>query len=386
MTTLAFLLIFPFFLFSQLLIQLQFVNPSILSSFSFWLFFSLPLLLLEFVKCKAYQFLPRLLALRSILLFLLLASSIVFYGYSQGVDTEVTFSFIAIIARAIPLFLFAFLFDFQSSENRGAILFVFILYSLSVAIGSPSGTLVSGAIYYDGSIFELDYQQTACLYLLLAIYLFVNESTAFRYFIYLTSLAVLFLIGARSEFYSLPLIILLSEFIQRRSIISFLFLYAFFSSVSLIALNLLPEILDSRIFAIISSASEASMDTRFELTQNALSTIANNPIIGGYNTYLPGNYSHNLLSIWVDFGLLGFLLFVFAFALQVKYSLKIKPYFGSSYTLQAVHSLTLYSLVFLLFTAKSYSYALIPICIGLYCRCRFRDRYSPSSKLLPDLL
>ena len=371
-------------MFSQLFVQLGILNPSILSSFSFWLYLSLPILFLELVKSKAYNFIPGVLAFRCILIFLLIASSIVLFGYAQGVDDNVSLSFASVLLRAVPLFLFGFLFDYKSNRFRGLVFVFYLFYSLSVIIVSPTGKLIAEAIFYEGKVFELNYQQSACLYLFVSICLVASKSSSFRYLIYSISLVVLFLIGARSEFYAFPLVSLLSEVIHRRSFSALVTFLVFSIFVYLFCFNLFPQVFDNKIFAVILAASEASRDARYDLTADALRTIADNPILGGYNKYLPGNYSHNLLSVWVDFGLLGLFLFVFAFVIQVKYSLNSVVLSNLSCYLSVPNFLVLFSVIFLLFTAKSYSYSLIPICIGLHCKCKLEEYRSSRFKSLPD--
>ena len=65
------------------------------------------------------------------------------------------------------------------------------------------------------------------------------------------------------------------------------------------------------------SVTDLSMDTswlmRQELRLHAIETIRENPIIGNFGSHAElgssAHYSHDVLSVWVNYGILGFLIY-----------------------------------------------------------------------------
>ena len=63
---------------------------------------------------------------------------------------------------------------------------------------------------------------------------------------------------------------------------------------------------DNRTLELLDLSHSSSAGLRHQLTEQALASIGRHPLLGEYGNYEPGLYAHNLLSAWVDLGLLGF--------------------------------------------------------------------------------
>lgn len=129
-----------------------------------------------------------------------------------------------------------------------------------------------------------------------------------RYVLYAVVASALFLNGARSEFSAVLFLVPVVElyYAKRR-------LYAIFTlvllSIFLIGgvdyiVKMLPE---NRILQLLDLSHSTSANTRQRFANDALRTISENPLFGDFASYPDGHYAHNMMTMWVDFGLLGFL-------------------------------------------------------------------------------
>jgi hypothetical protein len=100
---------------------------------------------------------------------------------------------------------------------------------------------------------------------------------------------------------------------MRYGIIGLLALLAVMLSAGLFLAPILHNILpDSRILELFELSISASALDRAHLTDVALVTISQNPLLGSYGSYFVtesdvGSYAHNLLSAWVNLGFIGFI-------------------------------------------------------------------------------
>jgi hypothetical protein len=129
--------------------------------------------------------------------------------------------------------------------------------------------------------------------------------------------ALLFLVGARSEFYAYMLITLgYHALVAFKLKSSFLVILTFIVFSAGIAINYYEELQSSRQFNISDLSQDASWALRNEMKEYAIEQIKTHPILGnfgghGYFDDTQGNsigsYSHNILSGYQNYGLLFFL-------------------------------------------------------------------------------
>ena len=143
---------------------------------------------------------------------------------------------------------------------------------------------------------------------------------------------LLFLVGARSEFYAYMLITLgYHALVAFKLKSSFLVILTFLVFSAGIAINYYEEIQSSRQFNISDLSQDASWALRNEMKEYAIEQIKKHPILGdfgghGYFDDAQGNsigsYSHNILSGYQNYGLLFFLSFGAMCYFSFFYSLK----------------------------------------------------------------
>ena len=117
---------------------------------------------------------------------------------------------------------------------------------------------------------------------------------------------------------------------------SFLVLILLVTIVIIFVVNLdtlAAELPENRVVDLLDIGSDTSNQARNELEQSAWESIVNNPVLGDYGGYTAyagiGGYSHNLLSAWVNLGLVGFSLYIIVILAAmiglVKVFNKLKP-------------------------------------------------------------
>jgi len=210
--------------------------------------------------------------------------------------------------------------------------------------------------------------------------------------LFVFSIPVLFLNGARTEF-----ILFLATFtvlLLKRSKYSNLLTISFTMILILLLVNIdtiismLPQSRMVRVFDVFSSASGQS---RLQMLSYAWSTIQDNPVFGSYGSYVKfegfgagiGSYAHNLLSAWVNLGIIGFALYISAIGISIYHASRVflsrrRGTEESSILLVFVAAV----LIALLFS-KDYSYMLFGFMVG------FTSRYISAHRIrnapLPSL-
>jgi hypothetical protein len=185
----------------------------------------------------------------------------------------------------------------------------------------------------------------------------------------------MFLNSARSELIGVLFVLPLIEIYRARNA-----LHIFFIVLSIIILvvvgpqGVMTHLPENRVCELFDLSHSESASSRYNLTQRALQTIVEHPVLGAYASYPSGAYSHNILSAWVDLGLFGFVyLFFMLMTATVKlfaqgWLLKVR----SSQFLLAC-SLMCMSLL-LLFTAKTFDDMFAGAAMGAYANYRARSK------------
>ncbi len=261
-------------------------------------------------------------------------------------------------------------FSFGKQMKRIYVIFHFFLFIILVgfalnvnhdvffgdyAIISENKTYLSGRQAYARV-------EVITLFLLLS---FLREWTL-QWFILLTGIISLYIIGARSEMLAFILVVSIFHFVQiawslknrmnlnkiniTRNIMLTVVVASFLTIIVM-----MPKSKNQDIFHITSSTS---YQERVVLNQLALDTIKTHPIAGKFGDHTRyngkvGGYAHNILSAWVNYGLFGFLLYltiiVSSFVLALSQLLKNRldnPYYKLSLFLNT-------NSIILIFVAKS---------------------------------
>ncbi|WP_448871384.1 O-antigen ligase family protein [Desulfobulbus propionicus] len=209
------------------------------------------------------------------------------------------------------------------------------------------------------------------------------EKNTIKIIVFTITVILLFLNGSRSEFI-LFICSFLFFLITKQSINIKKFCFLFILLIALVQMiylffnyiiDFFPNIRMVQIFDIINSTSGQK---RLELLNNALDEISKNPIFGNYGSYVTddqgtGFHSHNLLSAWVNLGLMGFILYVSSVFLMLFGSINKLRREPSSSDAQI-------SLLFSFFVAgsflvsKDYTYMIFGMTVGFYSNLCCRKR------------
>jgi hypothetical protein len=132
------------------------------------------------------------------------------------------------------------------------------------------------------------------------------------------ALAGVFLSGARTELILLlisSVLMFVSQGIARRQFINRVILSSLLIATAFFAFISLEEVASNRMLGLLDLGEDQSVRMRSVLNAEAWETIKANPFFGDYMVYAQGvaggvgSYAHNLLSAWVNLGLVGFLLY-----------------------------------------------------------------------------
>jgi O-antigen ligase len=135
--------------------------------------------------------------------------------------------------------------------------------------------------------------------------------------------------------------------------------------------NRFPE---SRVWELFDLSQSSSASARHELTEHALRTIAENPVLGAYASYPPGGYSHNILSAWVDLGIFGFIYMLFMLVRTAaglcRRGWLVRPRSGQFLLAWSLICISLLLLV----TAKTFDDMFFGAAMGAYANYRSSER------------
>jgi O-antigen ligase len=201
-----------------------------------------------------------------------------------------------------------------------------------------------------------------------------------RFAIIIGGVVILYILGARSELVSfLVLAIVLVVLFTLKDIRYFLYFIIggllFFLALAVIGIEI-----QSRQTELINLASSRSWQVRMYLQDIAIKLIIQSPILGVFGGHVleggsTSTYSHNVLSAWVNYGVVGFLLYILlttiAIVVSVYYFLNRK--YNDDWLLS--FCINFVSLV-LMTGAKSVFWTLPALGWGLYVRACLRTNPS----------
>ena len=210
----------------------------------------------------------------------------------------------------------------------------------------------------------------------------IEKSKINFYFIALLSSAALFFNGARSEFLAF-LIATMAVMFYKFNISRIFVFVACLLLACILALQILPNDLieGNRFFELFNISTSTSAQARFELTKEALRTIAANPLFGDYGAYARrngggiGEYAHNLLSAWVNLGFIGFAGWLGFLILLIKGFFEI-PNSGNNRDFYALCVIFWAFTVFMMCFSKDYSFLAFGWSAGLLARFKSTLDYS----------
>lgn len=300
----------------------------------------------------------------------------VFY-YASGED-HVSVNNFSYILKFVCLYLLVRGVDSERSYGKSKMLF--FMFSGFILIKS----LLNEFNFFYGPSPELkvvsdyDYQGTALCYIVLYLFYIIEKRKGLgRCVTHVLFLICLAFIGARSELLGSVVFVLCYEFFSSRSKTYFILVGLAFLLMFLALLENNPGILGSRASSLLDifsseSISDQSALERLSYNYNALATIADKPLLGDFASYPAGEYAHNITSVWVDYGLVGMLLFLSLLFLAYLTVVTVK---SNDPQRKHFHLANICFLIFMLLAAKNYNFQMIPVVLGLISSPYWKRRF-----------
>lgn len=308
---LAFLLLFPGFFFYQALIGLGVIRAFLGGYFSaVSIIFTLPLAFIYLKNSKrnnSYYF-PKI----DFYYFIFLAYFffIIAINYIFGANKSIVQNHVLSLIYLFSIFVIFKIADFSERQLHLMAIFSLVIMTLIIYFYSVDGEFYLRALGESKDPESLStYQGFARSYLFtfMVIIPFIRMLSA-RVLIYAIAASSLYLNGARTEFIAMLLIIPMIEiYYARHKLLMTLVLILMAGDIFLNVQSVSHHLPDNRILELLEISQSSSALLRQALTIQALHTIYSHPLVGDYGSYEPGLYAHNILSAWVDLGLLGFL-------------------------------------------------------------------------------
>ena len=368
LAAMAFLLVFPGFVFYQTAVDAGRIQPALGGFFTASCAVAMPFLAFAYLRNVRHF---RIGAIGGLFFaFLGLFGLNILAGALTGANSEITGSHAAYLFKFVVLFLAARLID--STRPRFVQWTAVAFLSVVVVILSrvlEGDLLVIRLARQANEDFMLDYQGVGHALLVLSLFCAPPLKRRYRFGVYVLAAPALFLTGARSELVAFLLAAGLIEFCKTRQRLPFLLAAVALVGIASLALEFVT-LPDHRIFNLLRISEDQSVHERARMAVAAWDTIENSPLLGSYASYPPGTYAHNILSAWVDLGLAGFLLLI---VLLVAPTFVLLRRFArwrrdDLYVLALVcFAVTILLVLF----AKTFTYQTIPLALGLYCRWRF---------------
>lgn len=308
----AFILLFPGFFFYQTLIGLGAIGASLGGYFA-----AMALLLtgpLGYVYLRAIKkhrdFFSRFDVY--IVIFLLYYALVIFLNYAAGANKNIAQKYFFSLLYLVDVYIIFRMIDLDDKRFIALATLSLVFMSGITVHFSIDGFFYLQALGEAQSPESLaTYQGFARSYIYTFLILIASgPSISLRLILYAVATVSLFLNGARSEFsavlFSIPIIEFYYSKCKLCLLIPLMLILILFVANIQSLVDMLPNNRTVQLFDLSQSSSVAA---RQQLSSNAWRTIVENPVFGDFASYPDGNYAHNILCAWVDFGLLGFMLF-----------------------------------------------------------------------------
>lgn len=218
------------------------------------------------------------------------------------------------------------------------------------------------------------YQGFAMILVIISSILFSTTQKFFisNNFIIIVSLIALFLNSARTEFviFFISIYLYLFIFDFKRTLFKIILIIPVIM-IMIVYLDLLSYLYNNRIWELINDfESSTSLNARFETIIYAFETIKNNFLLGEYASYIYtmglGYYAHNLISAWVDLGLIGFLMYLSILIILFFKLIIYRRYNNSTEYILFFITFVFYTLSILV--SKDYTFMFLGFLIGFSAR------------------
>jgi hypothetical protein len=302
---------------------------------------------------------------------------VVVNGIGGAKPIIVTHHFLEIVSMVITFVLFSFI-DFGSRQFR-----IMGLASLAVMSAIVFAFSVNGVFYLGAQGMAKDadslatYQGFARSYLMTIMPVIAyTRSQPLRLLLYVVGAATLFINTARTEFVGLLFAAPIIELYFSCNKLLFVGVaVALAMAVGSHLDDIVASLPDNRVLELLDLSQSTSANKRQHLTVYARHTIAAHPILGDYGSYVPGLYSHNMLSAWVDLGLFGFV-YLLAITVAPAVPMFVKEFFAGRRRPEFIHGFALACVTALLLVSSHYfTDMMIGATLGAYAQYRYERKY-----------
>ncbi|MEL4427505.1 hypothetical protein AAEH84_17130 [Shewanella indica] len=296
------------------------------------------------------------------------------YSLGKYLDDNIRDSFSAIVYFISIYVVFKYV-DLESKY----VLFLQVL-SLMIFVVGTAMQLSSGAIVLiisQSNNLIASYQYIAVFFILVSLPLSLSiDKKSFKYTLYLLSIVFLFFNGARTEFVSYLVSVFIIEYLSSKNkmvFLVFLFLLTLLFVFIYVGVSERFDLGNNRVVDLIVNLNNTSSgNARAVLAEQGYGFIDGNIFWGGFDGYSKGEYIHNVFSVWVDLGIIGFLLYqimlVVAFS---SFLLMYKAGFIYDDKFKLALSIFIPAFLFVLIS-KSYGYLLVSASIGMLSSLQYR--------------
>lgn len=376
----SFLIIFFVFFIYQFFIYKNWIYPFLGSSFSFFELVCIPLVLFSYIK--NIKVLKIDIVIFGFLIIIFLNATYYYkfgnlgiyslHGFEQEINYFSSFLFFFLMGRTFP-----YLDNYKCKVvGYGYILLIIIVF---LGLTNENILLWKGPSNNQNKYaFAIVNYQTLGTVLWVISALIISIRLNNKYYLpvlMIFSIFLVFLSGSRADslffllviclifylIFSLSGILIFSTLII---VILILFSIAFPNNRSINVFNIIQHNFIEKDFP-----TDHNVAIRESLSHNSLNKIIESPIFGDYKFYAKkdgnfGNYSHNILSIYINYGILGFIFFCYFIYFTVRTSIRLFKY---RYIDNRVLFLFILSFVCLLdfILSKSYYNYIFPFTLGL---------------------
>lgn len=374
----AFLFLFPGFFFYNYLVASGLASPVLGGYFGVVALSLAPLILFGYFRgLQKRVIVLNMLDVVFWLLMLYIVGVAVFNyikGQHGGMDVELFRGTIGGALFNLVLYMMTRVIRFDDKVLKGVVFWCLVVMFALVVLNIGERGIYQTQDGVGGADALSTYQGLGRSLIVVAIFSLATANSKPMFFLVMSvSMISLLLNGARSEFVGLMASLFFIATVRYRVHNLILIGFLFAAAAMLVLLNLPPEIVENnRVFELTRIGESTSAMARDRLENNALKTIVDNPIFGGYGSYVlisgVGGYAHNLLSAWVDLGFLGFSVYVICLVWMGLVLLRNHRRSPQDSELQALAIGYFACTTLLMIFAKDYTYMIFGLSVGFVAR------------------
>lgn len=293
---------------------------------------------------------------------------VVLFQLAVGANVVIAFTELAVIVQFVVLF---FVFRLTNVSRTYVVSWLAVIMTTAIVFANvSSGAFVVAVLKLSPAAEQAaTHQDYAFAYLIPALFCAVSlESKWSRSLLYLLAVPALFLTGARSEFVGFLFAAMIIETcLARRRAVPMLVAVGLAAAGAIAVNYFLEELSSNRVVDLIQFGFASENSIRQGLLTAAVRVLGDHPLTGNFASYNPGEYAHNVVSVWVDLGALGFIMF--AALLLLPFTDLLLQFKSRARDREYLLILVVFAIAILLAViSKHFTYAMFPVALGLFAR------------------